>query len=174
MYAFMIELTTKNIEETQEIAYLIAEILADSLNENPQNICVGLQGDLGAGKTFFVQQIAKILQIDDQDVISPTFSIVHEYNGMWKKQSVSILHIDLYRLEAEDIPNLGLDEMLENHRGLAFVEWASMFPFILPDNTIYLHIEHRTDQDEGRKILLHTRSAPLEGLLQQFVVRCNA
>lgn len=174
MYDFMIELTTKNIEETQEIASIIGEMLADSVCLSSQGICVALQGDLGAGKTFFVQQIAKVVQVDGQDVVSPTFSIVHEYNGMWKDRSLSILHMDLYRLEAEDIPNLALEEMLEEQSGLAFVEWATMFPYILPKNTMHIHIEHHADTEEGRKIRIHTTSTFLQDALQKCAVRCNS
>jgi tRNA threonylcarbamoyladenosine biosynthesis protein TsaE len=86
----------------------------------------GLVGPLGAGKTTFTQAMAKALGIDNAK--SPTFTIVHCYNGPKK----SLYHVDLYRLEKDrELDALGLDEILTDSDNLMAIEWADKFPQIL-------------------------------------------
>jgi len=82
---------------------------------------VGLRGDLGAGKTVFVQGLARGLGSDDP-VTSPTFVIVHQYHGR-----LTLFHVDLYRLEGEQVEGLGLDELIAPDTVVA-VEWSDRLP----------------------------------------------
>lgn len=95
---------------------------------------VGLMGDLGAGKTVFVQGMA--LGLDTRGrVTSPTFTIIHEHPG-----KVPMYHIDVYRLEAlseEDV--IGLEEYLYG-KGVAAVEWADKIPGLLPEERLDVEI----------------------------------
>jgi len=79
--------------------------------------CVLLYGDIGAGKTVFVKGIARGLHVAE-NVTSPTFTIVHEYQG-----KLPLYHIDLYRIKPTDVFFLGIDEYLWGN-GIAAVEWA--------------------------------------------------
>jgi tRNA threonylcarbamoyladenosine biosynthesis protein TsaE len=78
-----------------------------------------LHGDLGAGKTVFVKGLAEGLGLDPDSVTSPTFTLVHEYLG----GRLPLLHLDLYRLAATDLDEVGLDPD-QAARGVVVVEWA--------------------------------------------------
>ena len=95
-----------------------------------------LAGDLGAGKTHFVQGIAAGLGAPP-GVTSPTFTLVHEYAG----GRLPLFHFDLYRLRsAEEALNLGWEEYLDAG-GLTVVEWADKFPALPPPGSRWFHFE---------------------------------
>ena len=102
-------------------------------------ITLSLQGDLGAGKTQLTKGIAKGLGIQNV-VTSPTFSIIHEYEG-----TIPLLHIDLYRVSSHELQALDLEEIIENWPGWTVVEWGNLHPDILPSNHICLHIQIEKD-----------------------------
>lgn len=88
---------------------------------------IALMGDLGAGKTRFVQAVAKGLGVPDEIVHSPTFTLIHEYTGR-----LPLRHCDAYRLRNPDeFVDLGLDELFAED-GVAFVEWADRVSKFLP------------------------------------------
>lgn len=91
----------------------------------PEKALVLLEGDLGAGKTTFVQECVSVLA-PDVDVDSPTFSIINEYK---RNDKASIYHVDLYRLEdSVDIESSGFWDLFEKDQALIFVEWPSRVP----------------------------------------------
>ena len=95
-----------------------------------------LVGDLGAGKTHFVQGVAAGLGAS-ASVTSPTFTLVHEYPG----GRLTLFHFDLYRLRsASEALELGWEEYLDAG-GLVVVEWADRFPALLPPGTRWFHFE---------------------------------
>jgi len=90
-----------------------------------------LTGSLGAGKTTLVKGIAEALGAAEPDeVTSPTFTLVHEYEGEYAGKTVLLYHLDLYRLENErQVEQLGIDEFMEDN-ALVLVEWGEKFPSI--------------------------------------------
>ena len=127
-----------------EATHAAGELLAALLE--PGDV-IGLVGDLGAGKTLFVQGLGAGMGLPaDVRVTSPTFALVNEYRG----GRLPIVHIDLYRLEAEaELEHIGLDELLEGP-GVAAVEWCERFP-VLPDDHLLITIEI---EGESRRRLL--------------------
>lgn len=104
-----VKIKTKSSKETIDIGKKIGKCLL------PGDIVL-ISGELGVGKTTFIKGIAKGMNID-LNVKSPSFVIVSEYSGKYK-----LYHIDLYRVDGEEIDNLGLFEFLEN--GVVCIEWA--------------------------------------------------
>ncbi len=105
----------------------IAERIAETLMPAPRLVI--LRGDLGAGKTTLVKGIAATLgAADPEEVTSPTFTLVHEYQGT----KLRLYHLDLYRLETErELATLGLEEMIEVPDALVLVEWGEKFPSVV-------------------------------------------
>ena len=92
---------------------------------------LSLEGPLGAGKTTFVQGLAEGLGCQPDTVSSPTFTLVHEYEG----GRLPLVHMDLYRLESEnEMAALGFDDFTEDSFILA-IEWGDKFPAALPPRT---------------------------------------
>ncbi len=95
-----------------------------------------LVGDLGAGKTHFVQGIVAGVGASGP-ATSPTFALLHEYTG----GRLSVFHFDFYRLEtAGEALALGLEEYLDGD-GLTVIEWADKFPALLPSGTRWFRFE---------------------------------
>jgi tRNA threonylcarbamoyladenosine biosynthesis protein TsaE len=116
----------------------IAERIAETLMPAPRLVI--LRGDLGAGKTTLVKGIAATLgAADPEEVTSPTFTLVHEYQGT----KLRLYHLDLYRLETErELATLGLDEMIEAPDALVLVEWGEKFPSVVARATGEVAIEN--------------------------------
>jgi tRNA threonylcarbamoyladenosine biosynthesis protein TsaE len=116
----------------------IAERIAETLMPAPRLVI--LRGDLGAGKTTLVKGIAATLgAADPEEVTSPTFTLVHEYQG----SKLRLYHLDLYRLETErELATLGLEEMIESPDALVLVEWGEKFPSVVARATGEVAIEN--------------------------------
>jgi tRNA threonylcarbamoyladenosine biosynthesis protein TsaE len=115
------EFTTSSSEETIEVGRQLAGLLTP-----PQLLL--LRGDLGTGKTTLVKGIAQALDAADPDeVTSPTFNLLHEYEGTRDGHPVKLFHLDVYRLEGErQLETLGLEELLTPD-ALVLVEWGEKF-----------------------------------------------
>ncbi|MDD7457545.1 MAG: tRNA (adenosine(37)-N6)-threonylcarbamoyltransferase complex ATPase subunit type 1 TsaE [Clostridia bacterium] len=115
------EKITKNVQETYEVAKLVASKLSGG------EILL-LNGDLGAGKTTFTKGLAIALDVDDV-ITSPTFTIMKEYYGKLK-----LYHFDMYRLSSEDeVYELGFEEYLNDENGVAVIEWNKFSSFETSD-----------------------------------------
>ncbi len=102
---------------------------------------VALLGDLGAGKTTLTQAIAKGMGITE-DVTSPTFTLVQEYEG-----SVPLFHFDVYRIDAEQLAEIGFEEYFERG-GVVLIEWAERVMSLLPSEYLTLKITLSEDEAE--------------------------
>lgn len=114
-----LQVTTESPEETRILGASLAPTLV------PGDV-VSLSGDLGAGKTVFVQGLAAALGVE-QRVTSPTFTIVHEYHGRYP-----IIHLDVYRLDSfQEVLDLGFEELLDP-AAILLVEWGEAVLPLLP------------------------------------------
>ena len=120
----MYEFTTQSGADTVAVGRKLAGLL-----KPPQFLL--LRGELGTGKTTLVKGIAQALDAAEPDeVTSPTFTLIHEYDGTRDGQPVKLFHLDVYRLESErQLETLGLDELLTPD-ALVLVEWGEKFKSI--------------------------------------------
>jgi len=129
--------------QTKKIARELAKKIIN--NKNKKAFIIGLEGDLGSGKTTFIQGLAKELGIK-QKITSPTFVIFKKY--------LNFYHIDCYRLNnSQDLIELGFKEMLNNSKNIIAIEWASKVKKILPQNTLWLKFEHKGE--DKREIIIN-------------------
>ena len=99
-------------------------------------LVVGLIGELGAGKTRFVQGVAAGLGVDHADVNSPTFILIQEYEGR-----LPLYHFDAYRLrDTDEFLELGADEYMSGD-GVCLIEWADRVADVLPRDRVTIRIE---------------------------------
>lgn len=138
------EVVTSSIEETQEFAQEFAKSL------KPGSI-VALYGELGAGKTIFVQGLAKGLGFRGK-VFSPTFIFMRPYKISNQKSKIKTLyHIDLYRLEEiADLKNIGIEEFISEKNSVSAIEWAEKIEHLLPKKVIKIKMERISETE--RKI----------------------
>ncbi len=130
----MKEYTTKTEKETRELAKDIAK----SILKGKFRI-LALKGDLGGGKTSFVQGLAKGLGIKE-DVLSPTFVIFRKLKAPFPFEY--FYHFDCYRIkDSKEILDLGFKEIINNPKNIIVVEWAEKIEDILPRETLVLNFE---------------------------------
>jgi tRNA threonylcarbamoyladenosine biosynthesis protein TsaE len=129
------EFTTQSGADTVAVGRKLAELL-----KPPQLLL--LRGELGTGKTTLVKGIAQALDAAEPDeVTSPTFTLLHEYDGTRKGKPVKLYHLDVYRLEGErQLETLGLDDLLTQD-ALVLVEWGDKFKSIRKRATGEIAIE---------------------------------
>lgn len=103
-----------------------------------------LNGDLGAGKTAFTKGFARGHLVKNiNDVVSPTYTLVNEYDG----ERSQLFHMDWYRLEDEESAlSLGLEEVIRKRHGVVLVEWSIRFPEFVPPDAISVDIRVLEDQ----------------------------
>ena len=124
---------TRSEAGTLAIAATIAEMLSGPC-------MVVLRGDLGAGKTTLVKGWIEALGMGTADeVTSPTFTLVHEYQGKGRR----LFHLDLYRLESEaQVAALGLEEMAAEAGSVVLVEWGEKFSSVVERADAEVAMEH--------------------------------
>jgi len=121
---------------SEEETIAAAEKFAGQLK--PGEVIV-LNGNLGAGKTFFVRQALKCLGIDN--VSSPTFAIVNEYTGKFK-----IYHFDFYRInDPAELFDIGFNDYLNDEDSVTFIEWGNLMPAVLPHRRLEINININSD-----------------------------
>jgi len=124
---------------TQAETIIIAEQVAETLKGGD---VVTLSGDLGAGKTTFVQMIARIYGIT-KPVKSPTFVFLRTYTLPKMKKGIKTLcHIDAYRLNSgKDLIDVGIEEYLGDKKTICFIEWPEHVPDIISSDAIHIQID---------------------------------
>ncbi|MGQ9819487.1 MAG: tRNA (adenosine(37)-N6)-threonylcarbamoyltransferase complex ATPase subunit type 1 TsaE [Candidatus Kapaibacteriales bacterium] len=137
---------THNEEETYKFAMEFAKLLV------PGDI-VTLTGDLGAGKTVFVRGICNFFEVKEL-VTSPTFTIMNQYIGIYKKNEFFIFHIDIYRIKRlEELAEIGFNECLEDPASIKLIEWAEKANLLIP-KPYYKVLFENEELDDNRIITI--------------------
>ena len=146
---------------TAELARRLAGVL------RPGTV-ICLDGDLGAGKTLFVQNLAASLGVQGE-VTSPTFNLMNVYED----GRLPLVHFDLYRLEQEyELDEIGFYDYAENPDGLVLIEWAEKFPECLPEDHIALEIQ-RTDVEDERVLVFRLAGSALQDVYKEMEKLCQ-
>ena len=131
---------SNSYEETQKIATDFAKTLKEG-----DVLC--MYGDLGVGKTAFVQGLAKGLGIDEP-ITSPTFTIVNEYSG-----TLPLYHFDVYRIaDSDEMYEIGYEEYVYGD-GVSVIEWPQLIDDILPEKRYDIEIAKDYDKGENYRTI---------------------
>jgi tRNA threonylcarbamoyladenosine biosynthesis protein TsaE len=136
------EFITRSPEETIALGSTLAAMLA------PPKLVV-LRGDLGAGKTTLVKGIAEAFQAaSEEDVTSPTFTLIHEYRG----PEVFLYHIDLYRVDTpRQLETLGLDDLIAENSVL-LIEWGEKFERFARERDVEIFLERMGENERQVRV----------------------
>jgi tRNA threonylcarbamoyladenosine biosynthesis protein TsaE len=139
------EIITHSAEETTAFGRTLSDLLT------PPKLVL-LRGDLGAGKTTLVKGIAAAFNAaSEEDVTSPTFTLVHEYRG----PHANLYHIDLYRVDTpRDLQTLGLDDLI-SEKSVLLIEWGEKFPRFVRERDVEIRLERMGENE--RKISIISR-----------------
>ena len=143
-----ITLATASAAETRRLGERCGSLL-----RSPLVIC--LIGDLGSGKTVFVQGLARGLDVSaDYAVTSPSFTLINEYPGRFK-----LFHVDLYRLGTEaDLDDIGLTEILHGE-GVAAVEWADNLADVMVAERLEIRFEFGDDDRRRLRLVAYGQTS---------------
>lgn len=146
------EMVLKSLKNTQKLAVKIAK---ETIKKDGPFV-VALYGDLGSGKTTFVQFLAKALGVKEK-VLSPTFAIIKTFSIPRGQRTVSdfstLVHIDTYRLKsAKDLLALGLKDLLKDKKNILVVEWPEKIEKLLPKNTVRIYFSVINEKE--RKVII--------------------
>ncbi|AIQ50927.1 tRNA (adenosine(37)-N6)-threonylcarbamoyltransferase complex ATPase subunit type 1 TsaE [Paenibacillus sp. FSL R7-0331] len=142
-----------NLQDTDSLAAEVAAAVSAGM-------VIGLDGDLGAGKTAFSQAFARHLGVVGI-VNSPTFTIIKEYTGR-----LPLYHMDVYRISPQEADELGLDEYFYG-QGVCLVEWSSIIPDLMPQQHLHIYLE--TAGLEERLITVTAAGEPYAGLCRALI-----
>src|SRR5919206_3409169 len=133
-----VQLRAPTPEDTRRVGGAIADVLR-------AGDVVALTGELGAGKTTLVQGAARALGVDGP-VVSPTFTLVREYEGR-----MPVIHVDVYRLDrVQEVIDLGLEEASSD--GVTFVEWGDAVDALLPEDRLVVELTAPDPSSEARRV----------------------
>ena len=108
-----------------------------------------LNGDLGAGKTFFIKHVLHKFNVNNTN--SPTFAIVNEYRG-----DKIFYHFDFYRINKEsELYDIGVEDYFNDEQSIIFIEWGNLFPDILPQKRIEINISYIDDNEREFSFIEH-------------------
>jgi len=145
---------TRSTDETLALAESVGELL------RPGDV-VSLAGGLGTGKTVFARGVARALGVD-APIVSPTFTIVREYEGR-----VPVVHVDVYRIDTfQELHDLGFEEVVRDD-AVTLVEWGDVIDGMLPSDRLDVRLvagaedDERVIEIEGRGRTWRARAAEL-------------
>ena len=144
----VIEIITSSSEETKKIGRAFAATLEKEPFNTKQALVIALEGDLGSGKTTFIQGLAQGLKVKE-NILSPTFVILKEFPINFSAQGrpasgwKNLYHIDAYRLKnSEELLELGFKDLVGNPENLIVIEWADKVKKILPREILKIEFEN--------------------------------
>jgi tRNA threonylcarbamoyladenosine biosynthesis protein TsaE len=141
-------------QETERIGSLLGTLLI------PGDV-IALAGELGSGKTTLVRGLAQGMGFSPEEVASPSFTLINEYNG-----PLPLFHIDLYRLrDGQELREIGYEEYI-NEAGVAVIEWADRIPDAIPQASLWITLQYQTG--DYREIVLKPYGDRYEKMIEEL------
>lgn len=151
----MKKIICRNIDETKKIGYKLGSLL-----QKGDIVC--LTGDLGAGKTTLTKSIALGLDVKE-DVTSPTFTIINEYDGR-----LPVYHFDVYRImDIDEMYDIGYEEYFYGN-GACIVEWASQIKELIPKDHLWIEIKLGSDIN-NREFYIEGTTEHYKSIIEELV-----
>lgn len=142
----MAEISTKSRKETQKVAKLLVKKVKQ-LNTKRAYV-IALEGELGSGKTTFVQGFARAFGIKTP-VQSPTFVLMKAYTLNSPQKFKHLIHIDCYRLNSpQELLHLGFRDILHDKDAIILIEWADRVRGLIPKTALWIKFKHRKKPHE--------------------------
>ncbi len=137
-------LTIPSLDAIDSVARQFVDLMGDYT-------VFAFNGEMGAGKTTFINALSRVLGVDEDPTSSPSFAIINEYRSSTTAEL--IYHFDLYRLEnLEEAFDIGFEDYLDSG-AICFLEWPERIADILPDDTVRVDI---AEQPDGSRLLTVT------------------
>lgn len=139
------------IKKPKDFQLIIKDILAWFADSKQETLVIALQGDLGAGKTTFTQELGLYLKIEEP-ITSPTFTIMKQYEPVHKNFNL-LVHIDAYRIEDEaETGPLKLNEVFDRPKTIVCVEWPEQIPTVIPKTAVLVKLEIGNNETRIAKV----------------------
>lgn len=131
-----------NAISTQKLAARVARMLCEPRGGRSNPLVIGIIGELGAGKTTFIQGFAKALNVEEK-VVSPSFVLMKIFRLAPRKRLRHLIHIDCWRLKTpNDLKELGFLSFLQDPYAIVLIEWADRIRSLLPAHTVWVSLTH--------------------------------
>jgi tRNA threonylcarbamoyladenosine biosynthesis protein TsaE len=141
----MNNLKTFSAKQTKNLARLLYKELFEKRLKTKDALVIALTGELGSGKTTFVQGFLRAAGARKR-ITSPTFVIIKSYKV---KSCKAIYHIDCYRIKKpKELLDLGLERILSDRRNVVLIEWAEKIQRILPKNAVWINFKYGKRENE--------------------------
>ena len=149
-----LEIISSSPQETEHIGSLLGKMLT-------RGDIIALSGELGSGKTTLVKGLAQGMGFDREEVVSPSFTLVNEYEG-----PLPLFHIDLYRLGDErDLREIGYEEYI-GEAGVAVIEWADRVRNAVPHESLWITLRYQ--YAERREIVMQPHGDRYEKIIEEL------
>ena len=146
------KIITNSSQETKKIGMKLAAVIKKERVKPKQALVIALEGDLGSGKTTFIQGLAAGFGVKE-NVLSPTFVIQKNFSLLLENYK-DFYHIDAYRLKnPEELLELGFSDLIKNPENIIVIEWADKIKKILPKNIIRINFENL---GENKRKIIYT------------------
>lgn len=138
-----------SIIKPSDFLFPIEDIIDWYKKSSKKNLIIALNGDLGAGKTTFTQELGRFLKVGD-NINSPTFTIMKQYK-IFGPEFDHFIHIDAYRIESEEeILPLHIKEILTEPKAVVCVEWPEHISSVIPKDAIFISLV--IEKEENRQM----------------------
>jgi tRNA threonylcarbamoyladenosine biosynthesis protein TsaE len=150
----IIEIITSSPSETEQTGSRVGKMLT-------RGDVIALSGELGSGKTTLVRGLAQGMGFDREQIASPSFTLVNEYEG-----PLPFFHIDLYRLRDErELQEIGYEEYI-SEAGVAVIEWADRAPSAVPAEALWIRLRYH--DAERREIIMQAQGRRYEKMIEEL------